>query len=332
MNRRAFILALGGGAVGPVTWPLAAQAQQPAMPIIGFLHAGVPEANFHLVAAFRQGLTETGYVEGHNVAIEYRWAHNDNARLPEMAADLVRRRVAAIVTPIGTAAALAAKAATSTIPVIFSAGTDPVEAGLVKSLNRPGGNLTGIVNLNAELGAKRLGLLHELRPQAARIALIVNPNSPISTDWTIRDVQAAAATIGQRIDVFTAGSNRDIDTAFATLVQGRADAVLVSAADPFFVDRRVQFATLSARHLMPAMFAAREFTEVGGLISYGANNRDRNRQVGVYTGRVLKGEKPADLPVARATKFELVINLQTARTLGIDVPPTLLARADEVIE
>jgi len=329
MRRRKFIALLGGAAVA---WPLGARAQKAAMQTIGFLHAGVPEANFRLVAAFRQGLIETGYVEGHNLTIEYRWAHNDNARLPERAADLVRRRTAVIVTPIGTAAALAVKAATSTIPVVFSAGTDPVTAGLVKSLNRPGGNLTGIINLNAELGAKRLGLLHELRPRAARIALIVNPNSPISTEGTIKDVEAAAATIGQHIDVFTAGSAREIDNAFASLVQGRADAVLVSGADPFFVDRRVQFATLSARHLVPAMFAAREFSEVGGLMSYGASNQDRYRQVGVYTGRVLKGEKPADLPVARATKFELVINVQTARAFGLDVPPTLLARADEVIE
>jgi ABC-type uncharacterized transport system substrate-binding protein len=328
MKRRHFITLLAGAAA----WPLAARAQPATMPIVGVLHAGVPEANVLAMTAFRKGLSETGYVDGQNVAIEYRWAHNDSTRLPELAADLVRRRVAAIATPIGTVAALAAKAATTTIPIVFAAGADPVQAGLVGSLNRPGGNMTGIVNLNVDLGAKRLGLLHELKPDAARIALIVNPGSPIATETTIKDVQLAASTIGRHIEVFRAGTNREIDAAFARLVQGRAEALLVSGADPLFVDRRVQFATLAARHVMPSIFAAREFAEVGGLMSYGASNLDRYRQVGIYTGRVLKGERPADLPVARATKFELVINLQTARALGIEVPPTLLARADEVIE
>jgi putative ABC transport system substrate-binding protein len=334
MKRRAFISVLGGAAAWPLAaMPHKARAQQTAaMPIVGILHAGVPEANILLMAAFRKGLGETGYVDGQNVSIEYRWAHNDSARLPELAADLVRRRVAVIATPIGTVAALAAKAATTTIPIVFSTGADPVQAGLVASLNRPGGNITGIVNLNVDLGAKRLGLLHELKPDAVRIALIVNPGSPIATKTTINDVQSAASTIDRRIEVFTASTSREIDAAFAGLAQGRADALLVSGADPLFVDRRVQFATLAARHVMPAIFAAREFAEAGGLMSYGASNLDRYRHVGIYTGRVLKGEKPADLPVVRATKFELVINLQTARALGIDVPPTLLARADEVIE
>ena len=229
-------------------------------------------------------------------------------------------------------AALAAKAATTTIPIIFSAGTDPVQAGLVASLNRPGGNVTGIVNLNAELGAKRLGLLHELRPDAARIALMVNPNSPIATQAAIKDVRSAASTIERHIEIFTPSTNREIDAAFAALVHSRISALLVNGADPFFVDRRVQFATLAARHIVPAIFAARDFADVGGLMSYGPNNEDRYRQVGIYTARVLKGEKPADLPVLRPSKFELVINMQTARALGLEIPPTLLARADEVIE
>jgi putative ABC transport system substrate-binding protein len=329
MKRREFITLLGGAAVA---WPLTVRAQQAAMPVIGILHAGVPEANVHLMAAFRRGLGDTGYVEGQNVAIEYRWAHNDSTRLPELAADLVRRRVTVITTPIGTVAALAAKAATATIPIVFSAGTDPVQADLVASLNRPGGNVTGIVNLNAELGAKRLGLLHELRPDAARFALMVNSSSPIATAAAIKDVQSAASTIERHIDIFTPSTSREIDAAFAGLVKNHVAALLVNGADPFFIDRRVQFATLAARHMVPAMFAARDFADVGGLMSYGPNNADRYRQVGIYTGRVLKGEKPADLPILRSTRFELVINLQTARALGVDVPPTLLARADEVIE
>jgi putative tryptophan/tyrosine transport system substrate-binding protein len=327
-NRREAIILLGGAAA----WPLAARAQQLTVPVIGFLHAGAPETNAHLMGAFHRGLSETGYVDGQNVAVEYRWAHNDGARLPDLAADLVRRRVAVIVTPIGTVAALAAKAATATIPIVFSAGTDPVQAGLVASLNRPGGNVTGIVNLNAELAAKRLGLLHELQPAATRIALMVNPRSPIATEAAIKDVQLAAPTIARHIEIFTPATNREIDAAFAALVQKGVGALLVNGADPFFIDRRVQFATLAARHVVPAIFAARDFADVGGLMSYGPNNPDRYRQVGIYTGRVLRGEKPADLPVLRASKFELVINLQTARALGLEVPPTLLARADEVIE
>ena len=327
MKRREFITLLGGAAVA---WPLSVRAQQP-MPVVGFLHPGSPEAYANLVAVFRKGLSETGYVDGQNVTIEYRWAHNDNRQLPGLAADLVRRRVAVIVTPIGTASAVVAKAATTTIPIIFSIGVDPVQAGLVAALNRPGGNVTGIVSLSAELGAKRLGLLQELLPGAARFAVLVNPNNPVATETLIKDAQAAAATIGRKIEVVSAGTTRDIDTAFASLVQNRVDALMVGA-DPMFLDRRVQLATLAARYMLPAIGAGREFADAGILMSYGASNTDRYRHVGIYTGRILKGEKPADLPVAQATKFELVINLQTARALGLDVPATLLARADEVIE
>jgi ABC-type uncharacterized transport system substrate-binding protein len=328
MKRRKFITLLGGAATA---WPLAARAQQPNVPVIGFLHPGSPEAFANPVAVFRKGLSETGYVDGQNVTIEYRWAHNDYDQLSGLAADLVRRRVAVIVTLIGTGSALAAKAATTTIPIVFSAGTDPVQAGLVTALNRPGGNVTGIVGLTAELGAKRLGLLHELLPGAARFAVLVNPKNRVSTETLIKDVQSAAATIGRQIEVFTASTNRDIDTAFPSLVQKRADVLMVGA-DPMFVDRRVQLATWAARYMLPAVAAGREFAEAGILMSYGASNTDRYRQVGIYAGRILKGEKPADLPVMQSTRFELVINVQTAKVLGLDIPATMLARADEVIE
>jgi putative ABC transport system substrate-binding protein len=327
MKRRQFITLLGGAAA----WPFAARAQQPAMPVIGLLHPASPEAFAGPMAAFRKGLSDSGYVEGQTVAIEYRWAHNDNARLPELAADLVRRRVAVIATPLGTAPALVAKAATQSIPIVFGVGTDSVKAGLVASLNRPGGNVTGIGVLTSELSAKRLGLLHELMPRAARYALLVNPTNPVAAETAIKDAQSAAASIGRPVDIVTAVSHRDIETAFATLVEKRCDGLLVGA-DPLFNTRRIQLATLSVRHMLPAIYPVREFAEAGGLMSYGPDNADRHRLVGVYTARILKGEKPADLPVMQAVKFEFVINLPTARALGLEIPPTLLARADEVIE
>ncbi len=328
MRRREVLTLLGGAAAA---WPLAARAQKPAMPVVGFLYTGSPDANVNLIAAFRKGLSESGYVEGRNVAIEYRWgATNDRDRLLELATDLVRRRVAVIATPGTFWTTLAAKTATTTIPIVFSTGADPVQAGLVASLNRPGGNVTGITYMNVELGAKRLGLLHELLPRAARFAVLVDPNS-LTAESIVTDLQAAALTITRQIEVLAAGTNREIDAAFASLTRTRSDGLLVSPL-PFFYERRVQILTSVARHAIPAIYPSREWAEVGGMISYGSSYADQWRQGGVYTGRVLKGEKPADLPVLRATKFELVINLQTAKTLGIEVPATLLARADEVIE
>jgi putative tryptophan/tyrosine transport system substrate-binding protein len=327
MKRRDFITLLGVAAA----WPLAARAQQPMMPVIGCLYAGSPEPSANLVEAFRKGLSEAGYVEGQSVAIEYRWADNMFDRLPELAADLVRRRVAVIVAPGSVAAALAAKAATTAIPIIFGIGTDAVQAGLVTSLARPEGNVTGVSYMQGELAAKQLGLLHELLPGAARFAVLVNPNNPLVTETTITGLQAAISDIGAQIEVLSAGSNRDIDAAFASLVQKRAEALLVSPG-PLFSNRRVQLATLASRHAVPAMYYDREFVEVGGLISYGTSLVDQYRQTGIYTARVLKGARPADLPVLRATKFELVINLVTAKSLPLEIPPMLLARADEVIE
>jgi putative tryptophan/tyrosine transport system substrate-binding protein len=325
VKRRAFITLLGGAA----TWPLAARAQQPAMPIIGFLYAGSPEPSAHLLAAFRKGLTETGYVEGQNVAIEFRWARNETDRLPELAADLVRRQVAVIAAPGSTVASIAAKAATSSIPIVFSMGGDPVQAGLVASFNQPGGNVTGISSMNTELGSKRLGLLHELAPHAQRFAALLI-NSPLYQPLA-RDVQAGAESIGRPIDIFYASTSRDIDAAFASIVQKRIEA-LVLTPGPLFNNNRVQLATLAARHALPAIYSSREFAEAGGLMSYGPSITEEFRQTGIYCGRVLKGEKPADLPVMRATKFEFIINMQTARALDLTMPPTLLARADEVIE
>ena len=327
MKRREFITLLGGAAAA---WPLAARAQQPAMPVIGLLHPGSPEANARFVASFRKGLAEAGHVEGRNVSIEYRWGHGESTRLPELAADLVRRAANVIVTPGGVAAALAAKAATATIPIVFVIGVDPVQAGLVVSLNRPGGNVTGITSMNSGLAAKQLGLLHQLLQRDARFVVLVNSSNP-QIRLAVADVKAAAAAMGQPLDIVTAKTNREITPAFKEAVQKRADAILISP-DPLFSSRPVQLATLAARHAMPAIYALREFAESGGLISYGSNFTDMFRQAGTYVARILKGEKPADLPILQATKFELVINLQTAEVLGLAVPPSLLARADEVIE
>jgi putative ABC transport system substrate-binding protein len=326
MKRREFITLLGGAAA----WPLAARAQQPAMPVIGFLNSASPEGYAPMIAAFRQGLSETGYVEGQNVAIEYRLANNEIDRLPELAADLVRRRVAVIAATGGTAVPLAAKAATTTIPIVFGVGGDPVKFGFVTSFNRPGGNVTGISFMSDELVPKRVGLLHELVPGAVRFAVLVNPTIP-NTETLTRGSQAAASAIGRQIEVLTASTNRDIDLAFASLVEKQADALLV-APGVLFANRRVQLTTLAARHAVPAIYFDRQFAEAGGLMSYGANISDVMRQLGIYTGRVLRGEKPADMPVMQPTKFDLVINLTTAKALGLDVPPTLLARADEVLE
>ena len=324
MKRREFIALLGGAAAA---WPAAARAQQPSIPVLGFLYAGSPEPSAHLVAAFRAGLSETGYIEGQNVSIEFRWAHNQNERLPDLAADLISRRVAAIVTPGSLLAPIAAKAATDSIPIVFSIGGDPVEVGLVSSFNRPGGNVTGISSMNVELGSKRLGLLHELQPKAGRFAVLAyHAATP-----PVRDVQAGASTIGAEVEVIYATTNGDIDAAFASMRQKRIDA-LVLTPGPLFNNNRVQIAILAARYAIPAIYSSREFAAAGGLMSYGPSITEEFRQAGIYAGRVLKGEKPADMPVMRSTKFELVINLKTAKALGLEIPPTLLARADEVIE
>jgi ABC-type uncharacterized transport system substrate-binding protein len=326
MKRREFITLLGGAAAA---WPFAGRAQQ-GVPVVGYLYSGAPETSAHLLAAFRQGLNETGFAEGRNLGIEYRWANNQADVLPELAADLVRRRVAVIASPGTLAATRAAMAATRTIPIIFRTGADPVSAGLVASLARPGGNITGVNSLSGALGAKRLGLLQELVPKAERFAVLVNPLDPGSEPF-IKDVQAAAHAMGRQVEFFNAADKAEIDTAFASLVQKRSDALLVSA-DGLFNNRRVQIVSLAARHALPANYPVLAFAEVGGLMSYGASERDQFRLAGVYTGRILKGEKPADIPVLRAAKLELVINAQTAKMLGFEVPPMLLARADEVIE
>jgi putative ABC transport system substrate-binding protein len=326
MNRRELMLLLGGA----MTAARGLRAQQKAMPAIGWLSSGSPGPFAPFVAAFHQGLSETGYVEGQNVAIEYRWAEGRYDRLPALAADLVDSKVELIATSGGTSPALAAKSATLTIPIVFETGADPVERGLVASLARPGGNLTGFAILTAELMPKRLELLSELVPQAKMIALLANPNN-LSAERMMRDVQEAARAKGVQLNILKAGAENELETAFAALVQLHAGALLVGN-DPFFFSRREELVALAARHTVPAMYEWREFAAAGGLISYGTSFAAVNRQVGVYTGRILKGAKPADLPVQQPTRFELVINLNTAKTLGLTVPPSILARADEVIE
>jgi ABC-type uncharacterized transport system substrate-binding protein len=325
IGRRKFLATLGSAAA----WPLAAGAQQAAMPVVGFVNAGSSDAP--LGAAFRKGLNEAGYVEGQNVTVEYHWLEGQFDRLPAIMADLVHRRVAVIATPAGNLASLAAKTATTTIPIVFGVGEDPVKLGLVASLARPDGNLTGINFFASELDAKRLALLHELVPKAVRIAVLVNPANIPATERELRELPDAARAIGLQIRVLNASTRSEIEAAFATLVRDRDDALYV-AGDVFFTSRRVQFATLAASYRIPATYPSREAVEVGGLMAYAADRPDMYRQVGAYTGRILKGAKPADLPVLQSTKFEFVINLQTARALGLTVPPTLLARADEVIE
>ena len=327
LRRREFITLLGGAAAA---WPLAARAQQPAVPVIGFLSSTSPQSYGPMVAAFRKGLSEAGYVKGRNVTIEYRWAQDQNDRLPALAADLVRRRVAVIAATTAPAA-LSAKAVTTTIPIVFEMSSDPVELGLVASLNRPGGNATGLTQLNVELAPKRLELLHELVPVATTIALLVNPSNPVVAERNTKDLQAAASTYGLQLRVLHASTERDFDTVFATLVQLRGGG-LVIGSDAFFANRRKQLGDLTARHLVPAIHANRDFAAAGGLMSYGTDLADAYRLVGVYAGRILNGEQAADLPVQRSTKVELVMNMKTAKTLGLTVPIPLLGRADEVIE
>jgi putative ABC transport system substrate-binding protein len=328
LGRREFITLLGSVAM---SWPLAARAQQRAMPVIGFLNPTSPDAFVERLRGFRQGLKDTGYVEGENVAIEYRWADNQLDRLPGLAAELVRRNVAVIVASQGTASVLAAKAATTTIPIVFNLAEDPVRLGLVASLARPGGNLTGFNFLSAELVAKRLELLRELVPAATRVAVLVNPTNVTTTETTLRDLEPAARQMGLQIQALNASTSREINAAFGTFVREPPDALFVGL-DPFLNSRRVQLVNLASRHTVPAAYSVRDFAEAGGLMSYGANLTDVLRQLGVYIGRVLKGMKPADLPVVQSSKFELVINAETARMLGLTVPASLLATADEVIE
>jgi ABC-type uncharacterized transport system substrate-binding protein len=325
MKRREFISLLGAAAA----WPLAARAQQAATPVIGFLDPRSPDGMTERLRAFRQGLKDTGYVDGENVAIEYRWAEGQNDRLPALADELVRRRVA-VIAAFGIVAASAAKSATTTIPIVFIAPEDPVRHSLVASLARPGGNLTGINIFTTELVTKRLGLLHELVPGAVRVAVLVNPAYPDSEPM-VRDVVAAARAMGLQIQLLNASNSREINAAFASLVHERPDALFVGS-EPFLNSRRVQLVHLASRHAVPATYGLRDYAEVGGLMSYGPNIADAFRQVGVYTGRILKGTKPADLPVVQASKFELVINAETARLLGLTVPDKLLVAADEVIE
>ncbi len=330
MKRREFITLLGSAAAA---WPLAALAQQPAMPVVGFLNAASPDLFAHVVRAFHLGLSEMGYVEGRNVAIEYRWAENQYDRLPELAAELVRRRVSVITTGSSTLAALAAKAATTTLPIVFLMGADPVQFGLVASLNRPGGNLTGITTLNLEMTPKRLQVLRELLPTTTIMAVLVNPtNAPATVETEVRQVQAAAHTLGlQMVHVLQASTERDLDSAFSTLIQRRAGGLVISA-DTFFSGKSVELAALASRHAVPTISPYRDFVTAGGLTSYGGSVTELYRLAGVYTGRILKGEQPADLPVQQVTKVQLAINLKTAKALGLTVPTLLIGRADEIIE
>ena len=328
MNRREFISLLGGAAAA---WPLGAGAQQRTMPVIGFLHPQSHDAFIEPLRGFRQGLKDAGYVEGENVAIEYRWAENQLDRLPALAAELVRRKVAVIAAVGGPASAFAAKGATSTIPIVFSIGDDPVRLGLIASLARPGGNVTGINFFITELAAKRLELLRAMVPTANRVAVLVNPTEATNTQVTLKDVETAARAMGLQTSVLRASTSDEINSAFATFVHDRPDVIAVGT-NAFFTARRVQLALLAALHRMPAIYALRPFTEAGGLMSYGTSLSAAFRQAGAYTGRILKGAEPAELPVERASKFELVINAETARMLGLTVPPSLLATADEVIE
>jgi putative tryptophan/tyrosine transport system substrate-binding protein len=328
MRRREFITLLGGAAA---SWPLAARAQQRAIPVIGFIDSRSIEGIGDRLRGLRLGLKETGHIEGETVTIEYRWADNQVNRLPELAADLVRRQPAVIIASGGLNPTLAAKAATTTIPVVFLTADDPVKLGLVASLARPGANLTGINFLNSELTTKRLDLLRELVPEAKRIAVLINPVDATNADSTTSTIEPAARAIGVQIQVLTASTSREIDAAFAIIGRDRPDAIFVGQT-PFLNARRVQLVQLAARHMVPASYSGREFPEVGGLMSYGSDIADAYRQVGVYAGRILKGAKPTDLPVVQANKFELIINAQTARMLGLDVPAQLLARTDEVID
>jgi len=328
MKRREFITLLGAVAAA---WPLIARGQQGALPVVAYLSSSAAGDQPKFVAAFRKGLGETGYFEGQNVAIEFHWADNQVDRLPALAADLVRRRVEVIATPGSGPAALAAKAATATIPIVFSIGVDPVRIGLVASLAQPGGNATGINFFLGELVARRLQLLHEVVPKAVRVAALVNPNNTANAAITLRDLQEAASAIGLKIQVLYASTSREIDAVFDSFARDRPEALFV-APDVFLTSRRVQLATLAARERIPAAYSSRDSVEVGGLMSYGTDVAETCRQVGIYSGRILKGTKPADLPVMQSTKFEFVINLQTAKALGLELPPTLLARADEVIE
>jgi putative tryptophan/tyrosine transport system substrate-binding protein len=327
LKRRGFITLLGGA----VAWPLAARAQQLALPTVGVVGGVGADTSTRYVTAFRKGLNENGIIEGQNLTVEYYWLKGQYDRLPSLMADLVRRRVAVIAALGSNPAALAAKAATTMIPIVFGVGEDPVRLGLVASLARPGGNATGINLFNQEVAAKRLGLLRELVPKAVRIAVLVNPANVSSAETTLRDIPEAARGLGLQIQVHNASTSREIEEAFAILMRERADALFV-APDSFFIGSRVQFATLTARDRIPASYGDRDIVEAGGLMSYGTDFSEMSRQVGVYTSRILKGERPADLPVVQLNKFELVINLQTARALGIEVPPMLLARADNVID